>query len=308
MYGKRLEHGKINMILNENIITYEAEAVAVKIGKCAFKAMLEEVYTTPKPGLVDLYSNGAHTDMDVSTFEKSARALYPYFVQIALQGYLYKCTPETLFHMIRKTGIKAEQAMYTATGGVNTHKGLIFTLGIFCAAAGRCICEYGYISKFHLSKMQLEMTLTILTKELDASKGKMPKSNGEKNRHIHGTYGIRGEAILGYPGIWDLALPVLNEGIRLKKDWNMVKLQTLMTLMSRLEDSNIIARTNLKVLDEVQKEASKFLIQGGAYSPKAITKLLKMDSEFVQKNISAGGCADLLAAAIFIEELLSYKW
>lgn len=112
--------------------------VAIEIGTKAWQALLEEVYTTPKPGLVDTWSCGAHTDMDVHTFERSAEALRPYFIRMAEQGYTLQCSPKELFAEIRKTGILAEQAMYRATDGVNTHKGLIFTLGIFCAAAGRC--------------------------------------------------------------------------------------------------------------------------------------------------------------------------
>ena len=43
---------------------------AEHIGVLAYRALLEEVYTTPKPGLVDLATTGAHTDMDVHTFER----------------------------------------------------------------------------------------------------------------------------------------------------------------------------------------------------------------------------------------------
>lgn len=296
------------MTKSEHAALYEAEAIAVKIGMCARKALLEEVYTTPKPGLVDLYSNGAHTDMDVTTFEKSAEALYPYFVRMALQGYLYRCTPEMLFCEIRKTGMDAEQAMYWATKGVNTHKGLIFTLGIFCAAAGRCIYENGYVSDVLLSHMQQSMTARILMEELAACDQKKPVSNGEKNRRQYGTSGIRGEALLGYPKIWKDALPVLRAGKQRKKNWNRVKLQTLLTLMSKTEDSNIIARQNPQVLKEVQQEAAAFLKNGGAYADQAIRMLMDMDAAFIQKNISAGGCADLLAAAVFIEELTGPEW
>ena len=84
--------------------------------------------------------------MDVQTFERSAEALYPWFVRMAYQGYQLTCTPEDLFREIRKTGMLAEEAMYRATGHVNTHKGMIFTLGIFSAAAGRCIQEDGTVT------------------------------------------------------------------------------------------------------------------------------------------------------------------
>ena len=89
-----------------------AKSIAEDIGTKAYYALLEEVYTTPKPGLVDLYSCGAHTDMNVQTFEKSAEALRPWFIRMAAQGYLLTCTREDLFVEIRKTGILAEKAMF----------------------------------------------------------------------------------------------------------------------------------------------------------------------------------------------------
>ena len=108
--------------MGKNQAVEKAEYFAESIGRMAYQALLEEVYTVPKPGLVDPYSCGAHTDMDVQTFERSAEALYPWFVRMAYQGYQLTCTPEDLFREIRKTGMLAEEAMYRATGHVNTHK------------------------------------------------------------------------------------------------------------------------------------------------------------------------------------------
>ena len=139
-----------------------AKSIAEDIGTKAYYALLEEVYTTPKPGLVDLYSCGAHTDMNVQTFEKSAEALRPWFIRMAAQGYLLTCTREDLFVEIRKTGILAEKAMFHATGNVNTHKGMIFTLGIFCAAAGRCMKDYGEIKLKTLIRTEQDMVSRIL--------------------------------------------------------------------------------------------------------------------------------------------------
>ncbi len=79
--------------------------LARNIGAKAWQALLEEVYTTPKPGLVDLYSCGAHSDMDISTFEKSAKALYPYFVQMAVFGYEMWESGEKPYRGIRRFGM-----------------------------------------------------------------------------------------------------------------------------------------------------------------------------------------------------------
>ena len=114
------------------------EADAARIGAAAVDALIEEVRTTPKPGLVDLRNNGSHGDMDVLLFTASAQALHPYFTHCAhIAQETAVLSPEKVFPLLRDAGLAAEAAMYAATGGVNTHKGAIYTLGILCAAFAR---------------------------------------------------------------------------------------------------------------------------------------------------------------------------
>lgn len=290
------------------LIESNASHIAIEIGVRAWKALLEEVYTTPKPGLVDFYSRGAHNDMDIHTFQKSADALLPYFTYMAEQGYTLLCHPKELFQRIRKTGIIAEQTMYRATGGVNTHKGLIFTIGIFCAAAGRCLREgTKTLTLTALIQMEQEMVSDILKKEVLSICTGDAVSHGEENLKRYGTAGVRGEAIRGYPSIINLAIPVLQNGLAEKREWNRVKLQALFVLISEVEDSNVLSRHNPQTLHKVQREAKCFLNEGGAYAKEAIEKLCYMDLDYIKRNISSGGCADLLAAAIFLVLLLE-RW
>lgn len=281
----------------------QRSAIARSIGAKAWMALLEEVYTTPKPGLVDLYSCGAHSDMDVAAFERSAKALYPYFVQMAALGYELCVSPEELFRRIRVIGMGAERAMYRATGGVNTHKGLLFTLGIFCAAAGRCFREEGTVTEKMLFDMEHQMAARILAEEIRDLERKEPESHGEKNLKMYGSAGVRGEAVNGYPAIRTIALPALRQGIAQGKEWNLVKLQTLFRLMSEVEDSNILSRHDPQTLCLIHAETKLFLEDGGAYAKDAIKKLRDMDQDYSSRRISAGGCADLLAAAVFILSL-----
>lgn len=283
----------------------EAEESALYIGNLAYQALLEEVYTSPKPGLVDPYSNGAHTDMNVKTFEKSAAALKPYFITMALEGFRSWEAPPVLFERIRRIGILAERAMYQATEGVNTHKGLIFNLGILCAASGACLRAYQGIYLEQLLGFEQAMVREILTKEVKQMEGF--KTGGEKNLTLYGSLGARGEAINGYSSVCLYSLPVLLEGIKEKKDWNLVKLHTLFHLMSQVEDSNIIARHNPQVLKEVKQQAQEFLDAGGAYRPDCIKRLEEMDEAFIKRNISSGGSADLLAVTIFLARLVNEK-
>ena len=278
------------------------DGFAGKLGRIAKSALLEEVYTTPKPGLVDVYSNGAHKDMNVSTFLRSAAVLEPFFTVMAAQGIRHCQELPLLMKKIRKVGQYAESAMYKATDGVNTHKGSIFTLGIFCAGAGWC---YGQGKELSVENI-LDTGKSMVTPDLLRELKEIPLrsvfdnvSNGERNLLKYGTQGIRGEAVRGYPSVANIALPVMRQGLKEGREWNRIKLQTSMTLMSVSEDSNILARKDKETLFQVHRDAEAFLREGGAYHRDAIQKLKDMDAVYIEKNISAGGCADLLAASVF---------
>ncbi|MEY8353318.1 triphosphoribosyl-dephospho-CoA synthase [Lachnospiraceae bacterium 54-53] len=278
------------------------KTAAVQIGEMAYRALLEEVHTTPKPGLVDLYSPGAHKDMDVFTFERSAAALKPYFTAMAMEGLCFPGAPELLFESIRRTGLWAEGAMYRATAGVNTHKGLIFHLGILGAAAGACVRTGGGVSLNGLLKKEQAMVGGTLAREVEDMR--KPAGSGEKRLIRTGPLGARGEAMSGYASVLEIALPVMDRGLKEGRDWNLVKLETLFALMSRVEDSNILKRHDPRVLSEVRGLAKDFLREGGAYRDGSLFLLKCMDREFIRRNISAGGCADLLAVTIFITLLV----
>ncbi|GLB29977.1 putative 2-(5''-triphosphoribosyl)-3'-dephosphocoenzyme-A synthase [Lacrimispora amygdalina] len=287
-----------------NVPSREEEA-AYRIGNMAYRALLEEVYTLPKPGLVDPYSNGAHTDMNVVSFERSAKALKPYFVTMALEGERLWEAPPVLFETIRRIGILAERAMYQATGGVNTHKGLVFHLGILCGAAGACHRSFGRVALKQLMEMEQAMVRNVLVKEVQNMETFVSK--GEKNLQKYGLTGARGEAISGYSSVFKISLPVMTMGLYNGQEWNRVKLETLFHLMSQVDDSNILSRHNPKVLNQVKKIAAEFLKAGGAYRKESIDLLKELDKWFVKKNISAGGSADLLAVTIFLT-LLTGEW
>ncbi|MGC6174930.1 triphosphoribosyl-dephospho-CoA synthase CitG [Lacrimispora sp. 38-1] len=282
----------------------KCENYAVWLGNMAGLALLEEVYTAPKPGLVDPLSNGAHLDMNLLTFKRSADALLPYFCRFAETGIQMSEKPEGCFLKIRQIGIQAEKAMYEATGQVNTHKGAVFTMGILCAAAGSCFKKYGQVSISRLIMQEQKMVKNILLNELDSIQIQNSKdTHGQKNLCTYGSRGIRGEAADGYPSVINLALPVIRQGKKEGRNWNLVKIQALFTLMSQVEDGNILSRCRSEGLKEVQKLSQEFLLSGGAYSKGATEKLTELDTYFIHKNYSSGGCADLLAASIFLSEI-----
>ena len=115
-------------------------ALAADIAHAAYTALIKEVELTPKPGLVDRFNTGAHRDMDLSTFYASAKAIAPWFSVFFRLGLAESALPPAPFlPHLRADGRACESAMFGATGGVNTHKGSIFSLGLLCAAAGRLV-------------------------------------------------------------------------------------------------------------------------------------------------------------------------
>ena len=133
------------------MVNHFIEEDGIALAGLAVESLLREVHTTPKPGLVDDRNTGSHSDMDVAAFTASAEALRPYFRQCFLLG--RKMPREELFSALRRAGMEAEQDMYRATGGVNTHKGAIFTLGLLCGSLGRVWTPEGV---FELDKILQE--------------------------------------------------------------------------------------------------------------------------------------------------------
>ena len=284
----------------------EARKIAELVGHLAKTALLEEVYTTPKPGLVDLYSNGAHKDMTYRTFEQSAAVLEPYFIEMAECSWKLAEHPNYVFSAIRQVGVEAEAAMYQATKGVNTHKGLIFSLGILSAATMICLRRYGSVALINLIEMTQELVRETLVKELSGILHKEEaSSNGERLYRQSGMMGIRGEVIFGFPSVLQYGLPVLAYGLEAGHDFNLIKLQILMNLMSHVDDSNVVSRHDLQTLEEVKGYAKLFLRQGGAYQEQARFKLEQLDALFILRNMSSGGCADLLAVSLFIQAVIT---
>lgn len=113
------------------------KAVLTSISQLALKALLYEVSLSPKPGLVDRFDNGAHDDMSFMTFIDSMIALSPFFQAYIETGFAYaKEEPLLLFNRLRQLGQKAEETMFCATQGINTHKGLNFSMALLLGATG----------------------------------------------------------------------------------------------------------------------------------------------------------------------------
>lgn len=272
------------------------------IDKFAIKSLIYEVSATPKPGLVDRKNSGAHRDMDFYSFIDSSLALTDYFYQCALTGTdFYDQDMRKLLEAIRPIGIKAEEKMFKATKGVNTHKGLIFSLGIIAAAAGY-LYRKERKTQFYVDEItSLVKEICIgLTLELENLGQKKELTYGEKLYIKYSSKGIRGEVESGFETVRRYSLPLLKELKSQDVKLNDCLVQVLLSLMANTEDSNILGRHNMDVLEFVKVDARTALNIGGYLSPGGRRYVEGMDRYFIKKNISPGGSADLLAVTIML--------
>jgi len=273
------------------------------IGLLATKALREEVLTTPKPGLVDLFGSGGHTDMDYHTFERSAYALEPYFGMMAEQGATWKGSLPGLFAEVRKIGLEAEAAMFSATGGVNTHKGMLFSVGILSAASAYARAQYNCTDPDLICSLASKMTKQTLEDEFMQILKKTNKTHGEELYATQGIRGIRGEVMDGFVSVRTLSLPWYKEYLRQGRDPNLARLQVLLALMANVTDTNVLYRHDAKTQSYVQMSAHHILQKGGAFTEDGMKLIEELDRTFTERRISCGGCADLLGVTIFLYDL-----
>ena len=268
------------------------------IGAKAYGALLLEVSTTPKPGLVDRNNKGAHRDMGMKHFFASANALRSYLCKFAESGYLNRDLPaKEAFSKLRTIGMEAEQAMLKATHGVNTHKGAIFSLGLLCAAAGR-VDPFDWSEDLLLDQCAA-MTADVLEDFTGITK-ENAQTEGERLFAAYGITGVRGQAKDGFPAVKDVGLPVFRKGLQQGLRVNDAGCCTLLHLIAATDDTNLIRRSDRQTqLDTRQKIAQ--LLKKTPYP--ALPVIEELDKDFIQKNLSPGGSADLLAMTYFLYSL-----
>ncbi len=268
------------------------------VGRLCRMAMLWEVYTTPKPGLVDRNNTGSHRDMDVELFEKSSRALEGYFAACTEVGEeKHGLEPYSLLKYLRPLGREAERVMLETTGGVNTHKGMIFSLGILCGALGQFLGDHRKANVEGLCCRAGTVAMPALQRDLAGLEGREDLTAGERQYLAYGISGIRGEAASGFLSVQRYALPVLRHELAAGADLSRAGSLALLSLIAHVTDTNMIARSSREVHRELQEKTAALLAGPEPPSEEAIRAL---DAEFIARNVSPGGCADLLALAYFL--------
>lgn len=283
----------LKKIIREDVTSEEISTKAVE-------ALIYEVSISPKAGLVTRESKGSHKDMDYFIFKKSAFSLKNYFKNCYDYRNNYKLDEEAFFSDLRILGKEAEIEMFKATDNVNTHKGTIFSMGILIAVLSAALKE-----KRNLTLRDLVEEIKKVCKPLERELGeKIDNTSGEKIFKRYGIRGARGLALSGYDIVLIDGLKKLYKFSK-SLDFETACILLLFYYIAKIDDTNIINRSDLETLENIQKESLTIFNKYNVLELKGKSELIKDDMEqlnkkFIEKNISPGGSADLLILTIFM--------
>jgi len=270
------------------------------IGREAVRALYREAALDMKPGLVGPAGSGAHRDMTLSTFYRSLFALRGYFPAIASLGAAGASLAE-----LRESGRAAEAAMLRATGGVNTHRGAIFHLGLLCAAVGALAARGAQVDARRACAWVRGAHGATLRAE---SRAAPATSHGLVVARALGIAGARAEAAAGYPAARRIGLPALRNALAVTGDHERAGVHALFALVARVDDSNLAWRGGREGLAWAQSCARRFVEEGGALTPDWRARAAAAHRAFVARRLSPGGSADLLAVTFLLDALDSGAW
>lgn len=300
----RVDKDEIKMDLNNYTCKLSPfDADLQKVGQYLTQAILLEVSTHPKPGLVTRLSNGAHKDMSIFTFMMSSAVLSKAFNDLQDIGQAHRGTLAELFCKLRSYGVGAEAELLRVTKGVNTQRGILFAGGIVSAVSGYAM-NMG-LSRDALLPLIKEMAAGLVAKELK-NLDHAAMTAGEKLYYKYGITGIRGEVENGFPSVVNYGLPALEDAFNKGATINDALVHALIALMTAVEDSNVIWRTDYQTLLEVQRIAKDILNLGSVFTEKGRMAIAETERYFLQRRISPGGSADLLSVTITLY-LLEHK-
>jgi triphosphoribosyl-dephospho-CoA synthase len=281
----------MHLSANSSLRSLPAPGSALQLAKLAVNVLIAEAMLTPKPALVDMRGSGAHRDLDIALMRKSAHSLHGTFLRMALAASGRR--PDRLLReQLARIGRGGERDMVAATAGVNAHRGAIWVLGLLVAARA--------MSSEHSQACEVAALAGRIARFPDRC-APARNSNGARACLRYGVAGARGEACAGFPHVVQVGLPALWAARANGADENCARLDALMAIMATLDDTCLLHRGGLPALDAAQRGARDTLRAGGTSTAEGRRTLLRLDAQLLALNASPGGCADLLAACLFLD-------
>jgi triphosphoribosyl-dephospho-CoA synthase len=267
---------------------------AAAIGRAATLALHDELALAPKPGLVSFVDSGSHDDMDAHTFMRSLFALRRYFVRIAELG-----AARAPFVDLEQCGLAAEARMLAATGGINTHRGAIFALGLLCAAVAAAQSDGREVCAGSVRDALQRHWGDALAKRRERS----PRLPGGVAAQRYGLRSASEEAALGLPALFETAVPAWARAVGQGLSGTRLRVQVFFAILAVLDDANLAHRGGIEGLHFARGSAHAFLAAGGAAHATGLNEAWAIHRAFVARRLSPGGCADMLSAACFLHRI-----
>lgn len=272
-------------------------SIAAALSTSAVLSLYKEVSLYPKPGLVSPVDSGSHQDMDYQMFLASINSLREYFWKISEAGAL-----QANFSTLQKLGIDAEVRMMQATRGINTHRGAIFNIGLLCASAGYLMHRKESVTPESLGSV----IAGNWGSDILATSDVMAYAEYSHGQQVESKYGVRGarhEAVAGFPSARSYGLPAYRAALKETGCREAAAVQALFAMMAHLDDTNILWRAGADGLKYVKAVSSEFLGLGGVSAEGWKAQAISIHNEFVIRNISPGGAADLLGVTLFMNTI-----
>jgi len=258
----------------------------------AVESLIDEAELSPKPGLVDRRSSGAHSDMTLALMHASALSLWPCLRQMAEAAEQHGQIGAPLRAALGRIGRDGEAVMLTTTGGVNTHRGAIWALGLLVAA--RALDPRADAATVAARAGRIAL--------IDDPQAIAPDSHGNQVRRRYGASGAREQAQQGFPAVIEHGLPQLRRSRAAGASENHARLDALLAIMAALSDTCVLWRAGPQGLQALQQAARAVLAAGGCASLDGRRQLRLLDTQLLHMNASPGGAADLLAACLFLDK------
>ena len=273
----------------------EAHSAGVWLAGRVVEALLDEARLAPKPGLVDSRGQGAHTDLDLALMCRSAHALEPAFAAMADAARTAGAPTLALREELGRLGREAETTMMKATGGINTHRGAIWAMGLLVAAAAQ--------AGFTATPVHIAQRAASLAQMPDRHAPLATGNKGERACRDFGVTGARGQAQAGFPHVIERGLPELKRSRSRGDSETASRLNALLAILSGLDDTCVLSRAGPAALQALQEDAAAVLAGGGVATLTGRRLLRQLDARALALNASPGGAADLLAATLFLDRL-----
>lgn len=275
--------------------------IETRVADLACEALIEEPCVWPRFGLVGPETTGSHADMDYGLLVRSARVLRPHFADSALLGLQPMDDAGAAFELFRQRGLTAEREMLHATGGVNTHKGAIFLLGLLGHAWARVAGRSARVpSASAVFAEAFRAANPSMRRELRQPHGGFSQTYGEWALLRYGWRGIRGVVADGFATL-RRAFHWLLRHRHLARERTLGFLRHYFFTTS--EDTNLLKRAGYDRAREILHASRRLLARGSVLHPGGARNVRALERFIVRHRYSGAAAGDMLAALLFLSKL-----